>query len=157
MNKVHKQKEVKRFIRTNNVSILALLEHKVKEHQVARVLKIFTPGWTKLDNYAGSNKARIQIIWDPQVIECEPLEINEQYIYSELRITSLNCKFSFTAIYGLHTIEARRSLWGKLRLIDSGQQGPWFSMGEYNAIYRAEDMMVGSAVYEVETKNLIYI
>ena len=55
MNEVHKQKEFKRFISTHNVIFLALLEHKVKEHQAARVLKIITPRWVKIDNYSCNN------------------------------------------------------------------------------------------------------
>lgn len=38
MNKVHRQKEVRLFIRQNNVSILALIEHKIKQ-QADKVLK----------------------------------------------------------------------------------------------------------------------
>ncbi|WMV45434.1 hypothetical protein MTR67_038819, partial [Solanum verrucosum] len=61
--------------------------------------------------------------------------------------------FCFTTIYGLHTIEPRRSLWGKLRNINSGQQEPWISMGHYNVIHRAEDKMIGATVHEGKTKD----
>ncbi|KAH0717607.1 hypothetical protein KY285_013638 [Solanum tuberosum] len=56
-------------------------------------------------------------------------------------------------IYGLHTIEDRRSLWGKLRSINLRQQGPWLSMGDYNAIHRAEDRLIGYTIHEAETKD----
>ncbi|KAH0696782.1 hypothetical protein KY290_015929 [Solanum tuberosum] len=56
-------------------------------------------------------------------------------------------------VYGLHTIEDRRSLWGKLRSINLRQQGPWLSMGDCNAIHRAEDRLIGSTIHEVETKD----
>ncbi|KAK4720321.1 hypothetical protein R3W88_018659 [Solanum pinnatisectum] len=130
LNKVHKQKEAKLFIRTNNVSIIALLEHKIKDQQIVKVMKTIAPGWRSIDNNICSNKGRVWILWDPQVIK--------------LKIRALNCKFCFTTIYGLHTIEARRSLWGKLRNINSSQQEPWISMGDYNAIHRAEDRMIGA-------------
>ncbi|KAG5621962.1 hypothetical protein H5410_007180 [Solanum commersonii] len=62
-------------------------------------------------------------------------------------------RFSFTAVYGLHTIKDRKSLWGKLRSINLRQQGPWLSMGDYNAIHRAEDRLIGSTIHEAETKD----
>lgn len=110
MNKVHKQKEAKLFIRTNNVSIIALLEHTINDHQTTKVLKAIAPGWIGIDNYICSNQGIKWILWDPQVIECEPLIIDEQFIHSKVRIKSLNSKFLFSAICGLHTIEARRNL-----------------------------------------------
>lgn len=42
-NKVRKQKEANIFIRTNYVSIIDLIEHKVKGHQATKVLKAIAP------------------------------------------------------------------------------------------------------------------
>ncbi|WMV55600.1 hypothetical protein MTR67_048985 [Solanum verrucosum] len=53
----------------------------------------------------------------------------------------------------MHTIEDRKSLWGKRKSINLRQQGPWLSMGYYNAIHRAEDKLIGSTVHEAETKD----
>lgn len=71
-----------------------------------------------------------------------------------MRIRSLNCKFFFIAIYGLHIIEGRRSLWGKLRNINSGhQQYSWLSTGDYNSIHKAEERMIEFVVLEGEPKD----
>ncbi|XP_049371526.1 uncharacterized protein LOC125836395 [Solanum verrucosum] len=56
-------------------------------------------------------------------------------------------------VYGLHTIDDRRSLWGKLRSINLRQQGPWMSMGDYNVIHKAEDRLIGSTIHKAETKD----
>lgn len=52
--KVYKQKEVDLFIRRNNVSLLALLEHKVKDHHASKVVRKLAPCWACLDHYASS-------------------------------------------------------------------------------------------------------
>ncbi|KAK4706884.1 hypothetical protein R3W88_033601 [Solanum pinnatisectum] len=68
----------------------------------------------------------------------------------------INAKFSFTTIYGLHTIVDRRSLWEQLRRIYNNQQTPWVAMGDYNIIHRGEDRMVGSPVTDAEIKDFDY-
>lgn len=39
-----------------------------------------------LDNYAYSSKGGIWIIWDPQVIECEGLDMDEWYIHFKINL-----------------------------------------------------------------------
>lgn len=39
MNKVHSQTEIKQFIRDNKFSIIALIQHKIKEHNVQKVIQ----------------------------------------------------------------------------------------------------------------------
>ncbi|KAH0778089.1 hypothetical protein KY290_009500 [Solanum tuberosum] len=79
--------------------------------------------------------------------------LHDHAIRLVVRSLSRGCRFSCTAIYGMHTIEDRKSLWGKRRSINLRQQGPWLSMGYYNAIHRAEARLIGSTVHEAETKD----
>lgn len=48
-----------------------------------------------------------------------------QYIHVDVPVYSLNFAFSFTAIYGLHTIDDRKTLWTDLKDPNNLQQGPW--------------------------------
>lgn len=50
LNKVYKQQEAQNFITTNNVSILVLIEHKIEEQHVSKVMRTVAPGWPWLDN-----------------------------------------------------------------------------------------------------------
>lgn len=61
-------------------------------------------------------------------------------------------KFQFTAVYGLHTIEERTSLWTTLITLDT-TIGPWLIMGDFNSILLMEDKEVDSQVQEHETRN----
>ncbi|PHT55880.1 hypothetical protein CQW23_04366 [Capsicum baccatum] len=56
-------------------------------------------------------------------------------------------------VYGLHTVDSRKLLWGKLKQIESSQQGPWLAMGDYNAIHKVEHRLIGSNVQEAEIKD----
>ncbi|CAN4105321.1 unnamed protein product [Withania somnifera] len=111
------------------------------------------PGWDIIDNSAYSTKGRIWIIWDPQMVTCTLMEMNKQYIHTEVVIEEMNIIFTFTAVYGLHTINDRRSLWAQLKRIHSGQQEPWLVMGDYYTFHRDEDRIVESTVPAAEIRD----
>ncbi|KAH0773419.1 hypothetical protein KY290_010556 [Solanum tuberosum] len=56
------------------------------------------------------------------------MSISTQCIHGNVMIARLGRGFSFTAVYGLHTMEERKTLWDKLMYIHSTQQGPWVAM-----------------------------
>lgn len=58
------------------------------------------------------------------------MSISTQCIHGNVMIARLGRGFSFTAVYGLHTMEERKTLWDKLMYIHSTQQGPWVAMGD---------------------------
>lgn len=59
LNKGYKQRKIALFIKTNKVSIIALLEHKIKFHHEGQVLKKIAPGWKCLSNSTSSPKEKI--------------------------------------------------------------------------------------------------
>lgn len=65
-----------------------------------------------------------------------------------------NSEFVFSAMYGLHTLENRKSLWNELMNMHSNTKIPWLEMGDYNAILTDEDRKYGSEVEDVERRDL---
>ncbi|XP_019261589.1 PREDICTED: uncharacterized protein LOC109239475 [Nicotiana attenuata] len=153
LNKTYKQNEVLEFIKGNNKAIIALVEHRVKEHKTNKVIKKIASGWKWTSNSSTRHKSRIWVIWDPRIYTFEPVEVDEQLIHGQIRIISKSITFGFSAIYGLHTIKDRLNLWKKLRQIHSMQQGPWLAMGDYNAVLHAQDRQHGSEIQDVKTKD----
>lgn len=45
LNKIYKQKEFKSFIRNNNVVLISILEHRVKEENAKKITEKFNRGW----------------------------------------------------------------------------------------------------------------
>lgn len=125
----------------------------VKEHQAGKVLKVITPGWSMLDNFIYSRRRQIWIIWDQQVIGYDLLKLGEQFIHAEVKVKA-RLKFTFTTIYGLHTIETKKILWEELRSIYTGQQVAWLALGYFNNIHKVEDKMIGSIVHDSEIEIL---
>ncbi|XP_070057316.1 uncharacterized protein [Nicotiana tomentosiformis] len=79
--------------------------------------------------------------------------INDQIIHGQVRTHSRLLAFGFTAIYGLHTIKDRLSMWQKLRQINSLQQGPWLTMGDINAILNSQDRQHSTIIQDMKTKD----
>jgi len=86
MNKLHKQKKQKLFVKENNVSILAVLEYKIKGNMANRIVKKIVPGWKYEANYEYSKKGRIWLLWNHQLIECVIQSKSEQYMQGRVKL-----------------------------------------------------------------------
>ncbi|XP_075079966.1 uncharacterized protein LOC142165276 [Nicotiana tabacum] len=152
-NKAYKQKEFKLFLKNNSICVIAVLEHRVKEHNATKIISKFGRGWGWCHNYQYSSRGRIWILWDPNYICYNMVSMSEQYIHGSVSIHKLNLLFNLTVVYGSHTIDDRRRLWAELRSLYHTQQGPWAVMDDFNTIMSAEDRQGGSPVQEVETRD----
>lgn len=70
-----------------------------------------------------------------------------QYIH--YGINYLNKDFNST-IYGINTLEKRRTLWKEILKIDATIYGPWFLMGDFNNVLQAQDKTGGNPVHKNE-------
>ncbi|XP_070053975.1 uncharacterized protein [Nicotiana tomentosiformis] len=86
-------------------------------------------------------------------IDCIELCRTFQIIHTSVYVRRLDMRFTFTVVYGLHSLEDRKSLWGELTRLHSIQQGPWLIMGDYNAIRSGEDRPIGNPVQELEVRD----
>lgn len=59
LNDPIKQKEVKSFVNKNKLSLLGLLEHKIKEDFASRIIKFVCPQWDFVNNYSHAPSGRI--------------------------------------------------------------------------------------------------
>lgn len=153
LNKAARQKEVKWFLTSNKVYIIAILEHKIKKLNADQVTRRIAPGWKYMDNYEQSSKGRIWILWDPSEIECKEMCKTDQLIHTSVYVKRLDTQFNFTVVYGLHKIEHKKCLWSELVRIHLVHQGAWLVMGDYNAIREGEDRPVGNPVQEAEVRD----
>ncbi|XP_009765971.2 uncharacterized protein [Nicotiana sylvestris] len=153
MNKVPRQKEVKKYIRSNKVNMIAILEHKIKEQKAEQIIREITTWWHCLANYEHNSKGRIWLLWDANKIECQVKGKSSQFIHVVVHIKCMNMRFEFTTVYGLHILDDRRHLWRDLVNINNRQQIPWLIMGDYNAIKSRKDRPIGNHVQDVEVRD----
>jgi hypothetical protein len=84
INNLLKQKEVRSFVRRVKVSLICLLETRVKVEKAEKIKENIVPGWGFLLNYDNHHLRRIWICWNKDVVEVNLIRKHEQSISCEL-------------------------------------------------------------------------
>ena len=111
MNSPDKTKEVRHFLETNNISVIGLMETKIKEAKVENIFKKLGNNWNWRNNYNHHAKGRIWVGWGHDRCNLESWMTHKQFIAT--KITPINTGESFQVIfvYGLHNVSDRGGLW----------------------------------------------
>lgn len=132
LNDPLKQKEAKIFVRTSKLSMVGLLEHKIKESNVDRILKYICPHWHSTHNYRHAPLGRILVCWDPLVLSVTVLDQSNQFIHCEVHALQGDHIFLATFVYGSNSYIERHTLWQSIQSFKSIT--PWVVLGDFNAI-----------------------
>ena len=112
LNDPLKQKAVVSRIRELKVSLVCLLETRVKENNMMSIINIHFQSWQVYHNY--SNEAcngKIWFIWKG-TIQVDIVDVMDQCI--TCMVVQGDCKFYISAIYGWNERVNRRRLWAHL-------------------------------------------
>lgn len=103
--------EVRRFMSSNNLCLVDLLETKVPQSLFDPISSSFLAGWSWVANYDFAPRGRIWVGWNPKFINFEVSAINSQAIHGNLKLllSGLSCYIS--VIYGEHSFARRWPLW----------------------------------------------
>lgn len=100
--------------------------------------------WNWASNYDSTGHGRIWHIWDSNIIRITVVCATPQSIHGIVHIYALNMtlslSLSLSTRYGLHTVEAMRSMWTKLKGIHMYKQRPWVAVGSYVTVL---EVMIG--------------
>ena len=67
MNKKGRRKDIKNHINKYHLSVIGLLETKVKSSKAERITGCIPSTWSYCANYEFSNKGRIWVFWDEAI------------------------------------------------------------------------------------------
>ena len=76
LNGLHKQKEVKKFIQSNKIGLVCLVETKIKKDQFGSIYNNMFSGWCVSSNFSASIGGRILVCWLDDFFEVTPLRIH---------------------------------------------------------------------------------
>lgn len=133
LNKKPKQAYLRQLIFDNSVSLVELLETRVKEHKASRISRNICKNWTWAFNYDYHCNGRIWVGWNPAIWHVDILFISTQVIHCKAQ--NLSCTSNYFLIsfaYGLNSYVERRDLWRDL--ITLSPTDSWCIMGDFNAI-----------------------
>lgn len=152
LNDPIKHREVKKYLYSNNIKLVALIETKVKAKNSTKIRKKFGPSWSWVDNYTHSPRGRIWIGQSNPDFNLVVTHSTSQIIHAEVTDIAGHSQFLYTAVYGLHTIEDRKSLWSNLVAIGTNAS-PWIVTGDFNSLLTYEDRVNGNPVTEAELRD----
>jgi len=131
------------------VDVCGLLQSKLRPSKVEALQKFRLKHWKFLTNASASSIARIVIFWNPSTVQVDFVDCSAQGVYVIISCLVSQIRFHVSFIYGLHTIVARRELWGNLRMWSP--LGPWMVLGDFNSILSQDDKLNGctASMYEI--------
>ncbi|XP_019238406.1 PREDICTED: uncharacterized protein LOC109218498 [Nicotiana attenuata] len=148
LNKSFKQQELKKFLLSNKVDLIAVLETRVKKHRVQKIRMKIGIDWHFKDNYENAPNGRIWLIWKEANIHVAVLENIDQMIHCLVKDKNSAFTSYITFVYGLHITKDRIPLWRSLRNMQT--TGPWLIIGDLNSVLNVDDRVNGIPVHQAE-------
>ena len=131
MNDSLKQKELSMLVRAHSLSVVCILETRVRIHNRVRNFNSILPGWEMHHNYEHAALGRIWVCWNPRVVNLVDILCTDQAILCYITVLKDNSSFFCSAIYASNNQVERRVLWSHLQLCASKVGAmPWFLMGD---------------------------
>lgn len=155
LNWPRKQEDVKAFLHLYNVSMLGLLETKVKKENERKIAVEVFPGWRWLSNSNELDHGRIWLAWNPTDYHLEELHKMDQLIHCLAWQIRSNLKFHITYVYGRNHTQEQTQLWSDLSRIANNMTDAWCVLGDFNAVLSKEDREGGDDIHDYELKPFV--
>lgn len=141
------QKEVKKFIMEEKLSVCATLETHLKPNQINKVSEFVFGRWQCINNSQESKRGcRILVGWNPEDVHLMMIHSCSQAILCRIEIVSCKIKFFCCFVYAANTGRERRELWKTLKRYKSiVNDDPWALMGDWNVSLNIEDHSEGGS------------
>ncbi|XP_062114275.1 uncharacterized protein LOC133825333 [Humulus lupulus] len=102
----------------------------MKGNKIMEFMEHKLPNWEFYSSLV--TEGRLLIVWRKVFVRVTVLEESNQYVHCLVKMASQRQAFCVTFLYGLNTIEGRRSLWKGLQRI-SFYVKAWIILGDFNA------------------------
>ena len=150
LNRPNKREDIKCFLNKQDIVIVSLLETKVKKENIKGVADRLFRGWSWVTNVEANPDVRI---WQGKAYKIQVLSSSEQLIHCNANSQINSNSFFITFVYGLNQLQLRNSLWQHLRTIATTTGEPWCILGDFNAVLKQEEQLVGEVVQHGEIKE----
>lgn len=121
---------------------------------MAKARKQFGLAWQWEDNNYHSHRGRIWFGWKLGEVKAQVMSNSEKIIIMNVENMAGSIKFHIVVVYGLHTIQDRKTLWQELLQFTTDCSQPLIIIEDFNAVAHAQDRINGSPVTESETQDL---
>ena len=120
-----KAMRIGKWLKSNKVCLVGLLETRVKGHNIARVAHFISKSWRWDSNKQFHNRVRILLGWNHDKLEILVVKPYLQFMHCKVTIRHSRISFWFTMVYGLNSISGKKELWKELVDIGPSMVDPW--------------------------------
>ncbi|XP_062075892.1 uncharacterized protein LOC133780024 [Humulus lupulus] len=134
----------------NKIGVGGFLETKTKGNKAKEFMEHKLPNW---DFYSSSvTEGRILVVLRETFVRVTIIEETNQYVHCMVKLPGQRQAFCVTFVYGLNTMEGRRSLWQGLHRLSLPIKA-WIILGDFNAIFTGMDRSGGKLFSAMELAN----
>ncbi|KAJ9566646.1 LOW QUALITY PROTEIN: hypothetical protein OSB04_002612 [Centaurea solstitialis] len=145
LNAPEKQREVKSFLRLNDINLFAVLESHLSSDSLGSVVNNVFGRWSWVSNQNVSlHGTRIILAWNSSLMDVMVIEAHTQFLLCEIKLRGDAYSWLCSVVYGANNSVLRRQLWSglcKFRVVMGNQ--PWVVMGDFNAMLFPHDALGG--------------
>ncbi|XP_020259679.1 uncharacterized protein LOC109836222 [Asparagus officinalis] len=145
---------VKQHLFQNHLSFIALLETKLKDTKIPSVTKRIAVDWKWHSNVTNSEKARIMILWNSDILDVQITHVSSQQITCRVKSVDGRTDCIVSAIYGSNHQVIRKELWAELcQIFQTTENLPWLLCGDFNTMISNEEKLGGSVLTDSDTND----
>lgn len=133
-NKFSHRNGFKKWIRKNKPLFGGIIETRVKQPKIGKLVASVLPGWSYADNYSFLELGKIWILWHSSV-KVVVLAKSLQQITCEVHLPDLPEPLIVTIIYAANSSSLRAVLWTEIELLAVSpliEGKPWSVLGDFN-------------------------
>ncbi|XP_020253878.1 uncharacterized protein LOC109830936 [Asparagus officinalis] len=132
----------------------ALLETKIKDILLPGITRKIAKTWNWMSNVRSLIKARILILWNPNMLDIQLISCTDQSITCIVKSFDGKLDCAISSIYGFNHLYARKVLWYDLKSIHQTiGSTPWLLCGDFNAITSNEEKIGGIMLTDSDTED----
>jgi len=94
-------------------------------------------------------------MWDASFVDVVIVGMSTQHVGCLLTCKTTGVKYGVCFVYGLHSVVARRPIWGHVEELFEAHELPWLVMGDFNCVMNGEERMNGEPVTMYESKDMV--
>lgn len=140
------QNKVASLSHLHNVAIFGLLETKLNLDRVRKFMHKKFRDWNWCTNLQHIEGGRIMVIWNPSLVDCNPLEVTSQVIHCQFTDKVTSKRFVCSFVHGFNVLAARRDLWSSLISWGINNYDPWILIVLYL-------LKIGKEVFKLLTQR----
>ena len=111
LNNPLKQHEVVSLMKKLKIDVCGLLETKLSLPRLVNFYNFRLKQWKYISNANVSNVARVVVLWNPNTVHVELIDVSAQGIHVHICCLANHYRFATTFVYRYNTITVRRLLW----------------------------------------------